>query len=94
MAGKLKKILGDKYLEYLVLLGTLLVALLFFAIAWAASGNYIPQFLSSATNCRDPQNANTPYCQNRKGQIESNWRSISRYHQGKSNPFTLYKKGR
>lgn len=43
-----------------------------------------------AINCLNPRNKNTPYCAERKGQIEGEWQGISRHHKGKSTPFTLH----
>lgn len=42
-----------------------------------------------ATNCLDPRNRNTAYCLDRAAAVESDWRSITRFSNGKSNQFTL-----
>ena len=42
-----------------------------------------------AANCRDPRNAQLPYCTERRAKSEADWRSITRYQGGKSNAFSL-----
>ncbi|MFN8392690.1 MAG: hypothetical protein U0136_20530 [Bdellovibrionota bacterium] len=44
-----------------------------------------------AQNCQDPRNKNTPYCQDRMAQTESDWKSMGRTQGGKTNYFTLHK---
>lgn len=43
-------------------------------------------------NCQKAANKNTPYCQERKGDIEATWSGITRY-QGQTPAFTLHGKG-
>lgn len=44
---------------------------------------------NASTNCLDPRNKNTVYCLDRAASVDSDWRSISRTKDGKSNQFTL-----
>ena len=50
--------------------------------------SYAPR--DAGLNCQNPKNQRTPYCMDRKARVEGDWMSISRYHEGKSNPFTLH----
>jgi hypothetical protein len=44
---------------------------------------------NASANCTDPRNKNTPYCLERQANIDSDWKSISRFQNGKTNQFTL-----
>ena len=45
---------------------------------------------NAAQNCANPKNKNTPYCQEREGQVQADWQSMSRNQDGETNPFTLH----
>jgi hypothetical protein len=42
-----------------------------------------------AVNCKNPKNHSLPYCQDRLGEIDENWRSIVRHQEGAAPPFGL-----
>jgi hypothetical protein len=45
-----------------------------------------------AEACKNPKNKNMPYCQDRIGRAEADWREMSRFQGGKVNKFTLHGK--
>ena len=40
-------------------------------------------------NCQNPKNRNTPYCQERFGDVDSSWRSVGRFQGGTAPAFSL-----
>jgi hypothetical protein len=47
---------------------------------------------NAALNCLDPRNKKMPFCQERTGRLESEWRSVVRSHGGRTNPFSLHER--
>jgi len=44
---------------------------------------------NAATNCLDPRNKKTNYCLDRAAMVESDWKAMSKFQNGKVNHFTL-----
>ena len=58
--------------------------------AWISNfENGGPVSRNAATNCLDSRNKNTSYCLDRAAVVESDWKSMSRFQNGKANQFTL-----
>ena len=91
-----------KLAERAALIATLCFAGGIAIIAWFTEGKVftapfklIASFQSvgtrdAAINCQNPKNINTPYCVERRAKVNDDWASMSRYHEGKGNSFTLH----
>lgn len=44
-------------------------------------------------NCQNPQNKNTPYCQDKQAEVEQGWNAIARSRPSSPNQFTLHREG-
>ncbi len=93
-----------KRTERLALVITVCFAVLVGMLAWYTEGKVftapiktLMSFEASANasrdptlNCQNPKNMKTPYCVERKARTNEDWMSMSMYHEGKGNSFTLH----
>lgn len=92
----------QRKLERAILAGTICLVVIVGSAVWLTDGKilkgtvkFLQKFESeadqgrnAAKNCMDVRNRNTPYCQDRAGQAEQDWRGITR-NGGGGNAFKL-----
>jgi hypothetical protein len=77
----------------IAILGVIVVAMVGVILVLPVVGGDLKWGAEKAKNpseaCRNPKNKNMPYCQDRFGKAEADWREMSRFQGGKVNKFTL-----
>lgn len=98
-----KSLSRKELIERLVLISTVIFCLLLGFLIWLSEGDIVRRpiaYISSfealgsrnvALNCMSAKNKNTPYCQDKAGESESDWRSVTR-HKGGGSAFSLNSK--